>query len=233
MSETFLILSPKNDQAIHDNVFVKISNHEDVNFNNFNVQMANSFSHLIHAYRENLTDLVVERGISNLINQETLDEALVPINAPQNQILNFFKKYLNRLGIDRELIIIDPYFLSPRRGNNNHEREYTQLFKELLVDYIQNISKIIIITTSIQRHIDENLLHSITSSLNELNNNLEIIHRTSDNFHDRFWISNNRGSGIVTGTSLNGFGNKYSLIDRLNVTDVREIISFLNNEQLI
>ena len=90
--------------------------------------------------------------------------------------------------------------------------------------------QIIIITNN---KIDDSLKTSIEGKLKSSKPALSINHNVTENYHDRFWISNNREKGIVTGTSLNGLGRKFTLIDRLNTSDVRDIITSLKSEGLL
>lgn len=63
-----------------------------------------------------------------------------------------------------------------------------------------------------------------------MNNTIEV--RYTDDFHDRFWISN-RKKGFYTGTSFNGIGKRISLINLLSEDDVTEIIEELHNQNLV
>lgn len=54
----------------------------------------------------------------------------------------------------------------------------------------------------------------------------------TDDFHDRFWICN-RKRGFSTGTSLNGIGKKYCVIQELESEDVYDIVKHLKDMQLL
>jgi len=45
----------------------------------------------------------------------------------------------------------------------------------------------------------------------------------SDVFHDRFWIAD-EVRGVFVGTSLNGIGRRYAIIDYLQQRDVVDIV---------
>jgi hypothetical protein len=77
------------------------------------------------------------------------------------------------------------------------------------------------------------LLSSIEALLQSHKPSLNIIHSKSDDFHDRYWISGNREKAILTGTSINGLGNKFALVDRVNTSDVRVIVNELKSRGLI
>lgn len=57
--------------------------------------------------------------------------------------------------------------------------------------------------------------------------NREIEVEYSDAFHDRFWIANGN-KGFISGTSLNGVGKRYSLIEILSEEDVTSIMDIVN-----
>jgi hypothetical protein len=71
---------------------------------------------------------------------------------------------------------------------------------------------------------------AVISLISAQNAQLQIDCRTSNAFHDRFWLSDSRSQGIVTGSSLNGLGKRYALVDRLSSSDVKEIAKALQAE---
>jgi hypothetical protein len=60
----------------------------------------------------------------------------------------------------------------------------------------------------------------------------EVLLRTSESFHDRFWIAD-RARGLFVGTSLNGIGKRYALADYMDEADVRTIVEALSTEGLL
>lgn len=220
--EFYLVVKPKNETIISGDLIMKIARNESVDFNDYNVGIANDFHHLLYDRKKELVDYLVEYGFSNFVNSGILNEGVLRAGAAQVEVINVLTKYLEKVGVDSELIIVDPFFLAPTRIPN-----YAELVENILVNFLPTIDIIKIVTTAISTKIDISLFRQIELKLQAHKPSLRIIHTTTNNFHDRFWISNNREKGIVTGTSLNGFGNKIALVDRLNTSDVREIISEL------
>jgi hypothetical protein len=62
---------------------------------------------------------------------------------------------------------------------------------------------------------------------------LSVAHRTSNTFHDRFWIDPISTKGFLCGTSLNGLGKRYALVDHLEPTDAADVLTALRNESLL
>lgn len=226
--EIYLILKNKSDKVLFGEVLNKIVMKEDFNFNDYDVSLANDLKQFLHNYKEEIVDFFIEEGFSNFVNSQILYESVIPAGTPQPKIINILTKYLSKVGIDNELIIVDPFFLAHTSIPN-----YAQIVESILINFISSIDTIKIITTANPRNINRSLLTQIDTTLKGHKPTLQIIHNTTNDFHDRFWISNNREKGIVTGTSLNGFGNKFALVDRLNTSDVREIIRELITQGLI
>jgi len=226
--EFYLIIKPKNDTIISGDVLMKIARKEDFNLNDYEVRVANDLSHLLYDYQKEVVDFIINKGFSNFVNTQGLNEGVIPAGTSQLKIINVLTKYLSKVGVDNELIIIDPFFLAPTRLPN-----YVQLVESILINFLGTIDVIRLITTANPSKIDPTLLGQINTALKVHKPTLQIIHTTTNNFHDRFWISNNRKKGVVTGTSLNGFGNKFALVDRLNTSDVRDVVDELVSLELI
>lgn len=210
-------LTPKKEVIDYTNLVVKISNEQDINLRDFKVEEITS---VIYCFREEIIDYILENGLSSLINTVPLLEHLVPKGATQNTIVDALHKYLDKVGIDNELIIIDPYFFAP-----TSDTTYLSTIDLALEKYLPQVDTLHIITYP--NKVDATLKTSIETNLKAKKPSLNILHKTSNEYHDRFWISNKRERGILTGTSLNGYGKKYSLLDRLNTSDVRYIVNSL------
>jgi hypothetical protein len=210
-------LTPKRANLDYTNLVIKISNGEDINLRDYEVSQVES---IIHTFKEEIVDYILKHGLQSLIEPELILEYLVPKGATQNKIVYSLQKYLDKVGIDKELIIIDPYFFAA-----TSDPTYPETIDLTLDKYLTQVDTLHIITYP--NKVDMTVKSIIESNLLSKNSSLNIIHKTSNNYHDRFWISNKREKGILTGTSLNGFGKKYFLVGRLKVSDVREIIDSL------
>lgn len=122
-------------------------------------------------------------------NCEYITEDVLWKNMTNEEKVNKFLKNLIEIGSkDKELIIVDPYIFS------NQQDEYCEMLA-----YILNNSralKIIIVT-------DENNFKERSASKVLDKINIDMDTKFSNDFHDRFWITN-RKKGFYTGTSLTG-----------------------------
>lgn len=216
-------LTPKIENLDYSDLVVKISNNQDINLLGYEVEIIDSIA---LSFRDEIVDFILEHGLSSLINSEPILEHLVATGTTQNNIVRVLQKFLDKVGIDDELIIIDPYFFAATT-----DTAYPALIDLILDRYIAVVDTLHIITH--QNKVDSVLKTNIETTLRTKKPSLNIIHKTSKAFHDRFWISNNREKGILTGTSLNGYGKSYSLLDRLNTSDVRDIVSSLQTLGLL
>lgn len=215
-------LTPKKDNLDFTDIVVKVANNQDINLTDYKVE---SQDDSFYNYLNEIEDYILEHGVSSLLTLTPIFESLIAKGTTPNKIIAFLHRYLDKVDIDDELIIIDPYFFASTNDIN-----YTQTIFDVLERYLPVINNLIIITDN---RIDDSIKSSIEAKLISGKSTLRIIHKITNNYHDRFWISNNREKGIITGTSLNGLGRKFALIDRLNITDVREIIDSLKDEGLL
>src|SRR5205823_5655518 len=114
---------------------------------------------------------------------------------------------------------------------NSSDNTYISLVDQTLNKYLPQLDTIRIITYA--NKVNATVKTNIEAILKTQKPTLNIVHKTSSDYHDRFWISNNREKGILTGTSLSGYGRRYALLDRLNTSDVRDIVSSLNSYGLL
>ena len=226
--ELYLILKMKDEKTKNGEILQKILYHQDFNLNDYDVSYASDLDQFLLNYREEIAEYILKHGVSHLLNIQTLNEDVVVAGTPENKIIQVLIKYLNKIEIDNELIIVDPFFLAPTRLP-----DYPALVESLLLNFLPTIDVIRLITTANPSKIDTGLQSQIEAKLKSHKSSLQIIHSTTNDFHDRFWISSNREKGLVTGTSLNGLGNKFALVDRLNTSDVRDIVKELASLSLI
>lgn len=217
-------LKPKRDDVDYLQLTIDYANNRPVNLNDFKIEEIHS---VVFSFRNEIEKYILDHGLSSLIGIQPLNEQLIVKGESENKIVVFFQKYLDKVGIDNELIIVDPYFYSP-----NSNSSYHLMIHSVLAPYLPNISTLRIVTLPGGK-ISPTIKQNVESTLTGANPHLVIEHKTSSDYHDRFWISNNREKGIIVGTSFNGLGNKYSLIDRLNTSDVREIVSSLISNGLL
>jgi hypothetical protein len=59
---------------------------------------------------ENLKEILIEKGQTEILKEEKLFEHLVVPGTPHNLIATIIQKYVNKISVDSELIIVDPFF---------------------------------------------------------------------------------------------------------------------------
>lgn len=221
-------------------VYLKLIPSNDFNYVQFVVDQANNrpvdlkgssiykIDYPILYFRNDIIDYILEHGFTTLIKIGPINEELTTPNMTTNNITSILINYLNHIGIDNELIIIDPYFFAPNVGQN-----YSATVVQILSPFLSTLSDIRIVTASHSRAFSNTTKLIIEGELHNASASLRIHHTQSNHLHDRFWISNKRKKGILTGTSLNGFGNKYAIIDYLEDDDVAKIINEVSRDNLI
>lgn len=159
-----------------------------------------------------LNQYMQQNGLS-YITEEVLQKGLN--NAEKaNTFSEFFSEIFS---VGKELIIIDPYLF----------KDDSDEYCDLLADLLNKAAAHSIIVITNQKNYKQS---SYNKTSGKVNNTIEI--KYSNDFHDRFWISD-RKKGFSTGTSLNGIGNKISSINLLPENDVTEIIKLLCLQSLI
>jgi hypothetical protein len=157
-----------------------------------------------------------------LLNDENSDTKLLIAKNERKQGLKELRDFTK--GAEK-LIIIDPYFFN---GS-----------KKKLENFIENINKNIRISNlrylTVVYDGEENVItKSYKKSLEKIARELGCTLRciSTDKFHDRIWIKD-RESATLVGTSLNGIGGRLSFIIPLPNNDLSELLSYLDENELI
>jgi hypothetical protein len=134
----------------------------------------------------------------------------------KSEIVNFLREKLANEGIHEKLTIIDPYFFS--RGKFGDTQD---VINEILSPLSDSIKELEIVTS--KRNYNKTIHDTVSKKLYFLR--INVIHE--NDFHDRFWIIDER-KAFVVGTSINSFGNKHFYIqdDFLSQRDTESILSF-------
>jgi hypothetical protein len=222
MNHIVWILKPLKDNSNYIDLVVNLSNKKGVDLSNYDVSQVSS---VVYSFKDEIVEYLLNNGFSSLISADLLLEDVVAKGTPANKIIPLLQRYLDKIDIKDELIIVDPYFFAKSKNP-----DYVTIVIQVLARYLPQITQLIFITNY---SIDATLKAAIEFSLKKLNPSLNIIHQLSYDYHDRFWISGDREKGVVMGTSLNGLGNKLALVDRLNIVDVRLIVKELISDSLI
>lgn len=162
----------------------------------------------------NATLEIFENGLPK--NHIILQEEILFQNMTLEEKKKKIDDYISKINVSNKdiIVIIDQYLFSK---NSNDE------YVNYLIDSLNNLnfSKLIIITNN--KSFDESIFENVKSQL--YSENISIYF--SDNYHDRFWISD-CGKGFTIGTSLNGVGKKISRISFLEDDEVIELLDNIN-----
>jgi len=168
--------------------------------------------------------LIAEKGVSYIWQMVHFEEALLSKAADLPPIVALLKRMLGKLAPRQEFVVVDQYLL-PR----NRPSDYPETLAALLGSLAHDIRELVLITND---RYDPALLADLKARLAASGPTCRLVHRTSNDFHDRFWIAD-RQRGLVVGTSLNGVGLRYALADYIAAGDVLEIVDALTAEGLL
>jgi hypothetical protein len=160
-------------------------------------------------------DLIKEKGTTNILSKQLLTEEVLPDNTSKDVVLDTLRYKLNRINPQISLIIIDPY-LFPKNNDADYESYFFDLFRDVL-----SICKELHIITRKDRN--KPLELKIKTKITSDNPQISIDSKYTEIFHDRFWIAD-EARGLFVGTSLNGVGKRYAIVDYLDDRDTNEIV---------
>lgn len=166
-----------------------------------------------------IKQVLLEKGATSILSQQLLTEEVLPDSTPRNAVLDTLKFKLNRCNPINSLHIIDPY-LYP----SNYDQDYLNDFVSIFQGAIKACGYLNICTL---QNRNTNLEQQIESQIQSINPNISINKKYSNVFHDRFWIADEE-RGVFVGTSLNGVGRRYAVIDYLQEEDAKEIVTRYN-----
>ena len=168
--------------------------------------------------------LLLEHGVSYVWQLVPLQEDLMTPSQNRPALAAVLKKMIRKLAPKQDFVIVDRYLL-PKQSSN----DYLNMLFDIIKPIVRRTQQLVIITAS---NYDNSIWDKLRERLHTLNPNCHVAHRCSENFHDRFWIADNK-RGLFLGTSLNGLGRRYALVDYLAASDVQEIITALKAEKLL
>ncbi|TXD43109.1 hypothetical protein TR80_009650 [Xanthomonas campestris] len=168
----------------------------------------------VDEFRDEFVDYIAENGISSLIARTMVMEDITSSSMSADDIELIISKFIDKLGPLKRLLIIDPYFYSASPTSH-------QLLERLLAPHAAELIEITVIYDNASATNATNMRSAIKAAAPKSTTN-EI---QSKAFHDRFWINPDCSRGLVMGTSLNGIGKKIALVDRLQDSDVADIVT--------
>ncbi|TMO83307.1 hypothetical protein [Pseudoalteromonas spongiae] len=174
----------------------------------------------VDEFADEFLEHVSNHGFESLFNYTISMEDITSPSMTINKVEEIVHKFVMNLDASERLLIIDPYFYASSNTTNT-----VDMFSRLLSSVSTNLKEVTIVTNG--RKVDTKA--AIHTAIKSIQQNITINDFSTDEFHDRFWLDPDRSIGIVMGTSLNGLGNKISLIDKLSEQDVTEIVKLAKN----
>ena len=168
--------------------------------------------------------LLVEHGVSYVWQLVRLQEAIMPPSADVPALLAMLTQMLTLLSPRESFVVVDRYLLPKKRS-----ADYRDRLVSILEPLATRVASLTLVT---DRSHDAALLQDISTEISRRAPECRVVHRTSTQFHDRFWLAD-LDRGLLVGTSLNGLGNRYALVDRMRSSDVQEIVQALRSEDLV
>jgi len=170
--------------------------------------------------------LIMEKGPRYILSLERFQEAVLPKIGSIDLLIKVLSNYLQALSPSKDLTIVDPYFFPVKPSDR---AEYLGTFREIFGLVIPKVAMVRFITNP--KH-DRALYEDIKSVLIDLNPEINVVHKMTEDFHDRYWIAD-EVKGLFIGTSLNGIGKKYALVDFMEDEDTATIVKELRRASLI
>jgi hypothetical protein len=178
---------------------------------------------------EECKEMILTRGVRQTLSTGRILEAILAKtddHEKRDLLIRVLRDQLRTLAPSESLIVVDPYFFP---ANLRDKGDYLDDFRAIFGSVIPGINRITFIT---KPRYDAGLFEDMKRILVEINPALRIEHRTTNDFHDRWWIAD-RERGLFIGTSLNGLGKRYALTDYLKDDDAAQIVDELEKAELI
>jgi hypothetical protein len=175
-------------------------------------------------FQEKAGNMVLEKGASRVIRESgSLTEAVLPDNTPRNALADTVRFMLTMMNPAQELLIIDPYLFPPSL-QQHPDPAYLPYLEMILSATLEKIDRLRIVTKADRHQPTETAFVAMAQAKKAA---LNIATKYTNDFHDRFWIGDG-ARGLFVGTSMNGIGKRYSLIDYLRNDDSAEIFARYN-----
>ena len=181
---------------------------------------------VVDGFHSEFVDYITKHGLTTLLSREPLMEALVAPGTTNTAIQSLLHGFLGSLTITTDFVIVDPYFFAQTK-----DPSYPALIEQVLLPVLPRLRTLIVITRP--DRVDATLVTNIKSALVANAPSLNVVHKTTGRFHDRFWIDPVSNEGFICGSSLNGLGKRYALVDHLQPSDAIDIITVLKKDGLL
>ena len=164
--------------------------------------------------QEEARSLLLEKGCTAILTSQQLNEEVLPDSTPRNAIIDTLRYKIDQCFPSQTLLIVDPY-LFPTNPDPDYLADLIQIFDKSL----RSCSRLEIATMSNRNTSLERQAHA---QISRVNPNILISTKYTNVFHDRLWITD-EARGVFVGTSLNGVGRRYAVVDWLSEDDAIEI----------
>lgn len=163
-------------------------------------------------------------GVSQLLSRVWLQEFLVAPKARPSAFAELVSSMLADLSPKQSIQIVDPYLLEPGRLTPN---EHANVIVDLLGD-ITSLKEVGLFYKPRTSEHKADVICALDERLDAAGFVGVARHHHTHLIHDRFLIVDGR-HGIVMGSSINGIGKKYFLVDFLDHSDAVEIATVLSD----
>jgi hypothetical protein len=181
--------------------------------------IVNIVSDPIYYFRESIIDEVVNNGFESLLKYSFVMDDITTPSMHVDEIDSIFNRFVEKLKPAKELIIIDPYFYPKEK----EVEKIADKFIKLISPIFSSLHLLTLVTNGNNKSVACKYEAHLLAKKPDLKIKNLIIHE----FHDRFWINPDNKTGLIVGTSINGIGNKISLVDSLSCADVEIILNEL------
>lgn len=209
MSADIIWVKPLNEGLDITDFFIALSTHRDISQNFGYTRFDVTTDEFCRAF---LRDYIAREGVSSLFKFSLACDAVMHKGIHVDEIEKVMLRFMQRLQGVRNLLIIDGYFYAD--GPN-----CVTLF-ERMISAIGGCLETVTFLTYGRKNQNKSAMHE---ALRKSAPAAKIIDIVTDDFHDRYWIDIDNDKGVLMGTSLNGIGKKFALIDKLSNTDAKEI----------
>lgn len=176
-------------------------------------------------------DMLQREGPTYIMSLRVLREEILPVTDIKDAssfglLIDTLRNKLIQLSPSESLTIVDRYLFSK---NIKNQAEYITSFEQIVDSVIGKIKRVRFVT---QPSYSDELYKKTVNLLGKMNPHIYVKHSKSKYFHDRYWIADDQ-RGIFVGTSLNGLGKKYALVDNIKDSDTNSIMEELRKLELI
>ena len=173
--------------------------------------------------RARLEEQVTARGVSALLRRpQRLREDILCPGTPDETFASLVASMVSTLAPTRSLTVVDPYLLNPRpRTIDDAVGLIVDVLRPALTHSVPVLFCYMQAGERAKEESKENE-RAMRAALEREFSSTGVEFIESDVFHDRFVIADGH-RGLVLGTSFNGVGRKYFLVDYLQDTDAETI----------